>query len=186
MMTCPEHGTEMYYSWSADLYACQDSDCRYAKGVESGVLVEAWNLKTADSHNGIGSDRVEPQQKGANMKPQRRWDGKAVIVSKASGVPEGIKPIGVYLTEKAARTVALSLDRLKQTFITLPEEVQELLTAIDYVTLGDENSTQLHDAMNVGKGMTPDGGYKTPENRSPITGGPRGENFGKPTGERYS
>jgi hypothetical protein len=71
-------------------------------------------------------------------------------------------------TPEAARTLALTLGRLKQTTMTLPGDAQELLTALDYVMVGDPHSRRQHDVMEAGKGMTPDGGYKAPEN--PYTG----------------
>lgn len=93
----------------------------------------------------------------------RRWEGKAVTVSQASG--EGRQPIGVYMTPQAARTLALSLGRIKQMTFSLPGDVQELLTALDYVMVGDPSSTRKHAELETAKGMTPDGGYKAPEPR---------------------
>ncbi len=121
-------------------------------------------FKTAGSGGPIGSDTVEYQQEGANM-ADREWDGKTVSVQR-KGL-EGLfsnKPIRVEFTEQAARTVALALARLKQTTMVLPGEAQELLTALDYVMVGDPASTRAHNELEAGKGMTPDGGYKAPEN----------------------
>jgi hypothetical protein len=126
-------------------------------------------LEIAASGDQIGSDTVEPQPKGANMKG-RIWDGKAVQAGMADGRWDSPESVQVFLTPQAARMVALSLGRLKQAHGTLPGEAQELLTALDYVMVGDPTSTRAAKQMEAGKGMTPDGGYKAPEKRSPITG----------------
>lgn len=98
------------------------------------------------------------------MAGNRRWDGKAVHV-RQKGI-DGIlsnKEITVELGQQAARTLALSLGRIKQTTFALPGDVQELLTALDYVMVGDPASSRKHAEMEAGKGMTPDGGHKAPE-----------------------
>jgi len=130
-----------------------------------------WNYprpipKTADSEQPTGSYTVEPQQgEGANMRSDANWEGKAVNVRR-KGI-DGIlsnKQVQVELTEQAARTIALTLGRLKQTTLTLPADAQELLTALDFVMVGDPASRAAHRDMEAGKGMTPDGGFKEPEN----------------------
>lgn len=98
------------------------------------------------------------------MANEREWDGRSVSVRHRSDVH---KPVRVELTEKAARTIALALSRLKQTTMTLPGDAQELLNALDYVMVGDPNSTREHRQMEAGKGMTPDGGYRHPQNMAP-------------------
>lgn len=32
--TCPEHGTQLFWSRSQNLHACQDATCRFAHGLE--------------------------------------------------------------------------------------------------------------------------------------------------------
>lgn len=100
------------------------------------------------------------------MDNERRWIGRAVEVSVlavAEPISRHLKPVELALTTKAARTLALALSRLKQTTVTLPGDAQELLTALDYVMVGDPASTRAHREMEAGKGMTPDGGYKAPD-----------------------
>ena len=127
-------------------------------------------MKTA--YSATQSDRIQlslEQGKGPNMAGEREWDGRAVSVAH-KGL-DGVfshKQIRVELTEKAARTVALALSRLKQTTMTLPGDAQELLNALDYVMVGDPASTRAQREMETGKGMTPDGGYRAPENLSRL------------------
>lgn len=97
------------------------------------------------------------------------WDGKAVSL-KRKGL-EGLfsnKQILVELTEDAARKLSLALMRLKQTTVPLTGDAQELLDALNYVMVGDPDSRAVHRRMEAGKGMTPDGGYKEPENPYPL------------------
>jgi hypothetical protein len=100
------------------------------------------------------------------MSNRRTWDGRAVKVQ-----PMGLedlfsgKDIRIEVSEKAARTLALALSRLKQTTLTLPGDAQEILNALDYVMVGDPASTREHSRMEAGKGMTPDGGYRAPNER---------------------
>lgn len=86
------------------------------------------------------------------------WDGKAVLVRSGIGELLRRRPVTVELTDEAARKTALALARLKQTTFALPDEVQELLDALNYVLVGDPGSTGAHRRMEAGKGMTPDGG----------------------------
>jgi hypothetical protein len=99
------------------------------------------------------------------MENDRVWDGRAVSMMQRSEVAMTQKLIRVDLTPQAARTLALALGRIKQTTFTLPGDVQELLTALDYVMVGDPHSRRKHAELEAGKGMTPDGGYKAPENQ---------------------
>jgi len=93
----------------------------------------------------------------------RDWNGRDVRVLGGLGERETTgRTVSVELTNKAARTLALSLMRLKQTTITLPAEAQEFLDAINYVTVGDPASNAAYARMEAGKGMTPDGGYRKP------------------------
>lgn len=85
------------------------------------------------------------------------WDGKTVHVTDM-GPGRDRRQIEVSLTEGAARKLALSLSRLKQTTFALPDECQELLDALNYVLVGDPDSRAAHQRMEAGKGMTPDGG----------------------------
>ena len=93
----------------------------------------------------------------------RIWNGRAAFVMGASSTPG--KPIGLALTEEAARKTALALLRLKQTTIPLSGDVQELLDALNYVLVGDPESRAAHRRKEAGKGMTPDGGYRAPDER---------------------
>lgn len=89
----------------------------------------------------------------------RKWIGKAVAVEpKGLGGIFSNKPLRVDLTEDAARKLALSLARLKQTTFALQEEVEELLTALNYVLVADPDSVAKHKRMEAGKGMEPSGG----------------------------
>lgn len=96
----------------------------------------------------------------------RDWNGRDVRALGNLGEREtpGLT-ISVELSNKAARIIALSLMRLKQTTLTLPAEAQEFLDALNYVTVADPASVAAHNRMEAAKGMTPDGGYKTPERK---------------------
>lgn len=85
------------------------------------------------------------------------WDGKTSKV-----VNSAPNRVDVTLTNDAARMLALALARLKQTTISLTPEVEELLTALNYVLVGDPASRAAHARMEAGKGMTPDGGHRAP------------------------
>jgi hypothetical protein len=85
------------------------------------------------------------------------WDGKSVTVVN-TGNRHDRRQIDVSLSNDAARMLALALARLKQTTISLTPEVEELLSALNYVTVGDPASRAAHRVMEAGKGMTPDGG----------------------------
>lgn len=93
---------------------------------------------------------------------QPAWDGKTVHVIDM-GPGRDRRQIEVSLTEDAARKTALALARLKQTTFGLADEVQEVLDALNFVLVGDPHSREAHRRMEVGKGMTPDGGYKEPQ-----------------------
>lgn len=104
---------------------------------------------------------------------KREWIGKSVDVQPLGLEVVFVQPLGlevvsgnkefqILLTEKATRTLALALMRLRQTTIPLPGDVQELLDALNYVTVGDPDSRAAHRRLEAGKGMTPDGGYKAP------------------------
>lgn len=87
------------------------------------------------------------------------WDGKTVhVINMGSGHDR--RQIEVSLTEDAARKLALAITKLKQTTIMLPPEVEELVTALNYVMVGDPASRAAHRVMEAGKGMTPDGGWR--------------------------
>jgi hypothetical protein len=96
--------------------------------------------------------------------PDREWIGKTVDLQlKGLGGIFSNKPISLDLTTETANALASSLLRLKQTTFALPNGVQELLQALDYVLVGDPASTASHKRMEAGKGMTPDGGYQAPD-----------------------
>jgi hypothetical protein len=86
------------------------------------------------------------------------WDGKTVHVINM-GPGRDRRQVEVSLTNDAARMLALALARLKQTTISLTPEVEELLSALNYVLVGDPASRTAHRVMEAGKGMTPDGGW---------------------------
>lgn len=90
------------------------------------------------------------------------WDGKTVHVINM-GFGRDRRQIEVSLTEDAARKLALAITKLKQTTMLLPPEVGELLNALNYVLVGDPASRAAHSSMEAGKGMTPDGGYRKPD-----------------------
>jgi hypothetical protein len=90
---------------------------------------------------------------------KRSWLGKTVLVSQSAN-PKTYVPIVIELGSEAASELASSLLRLKQTTFALPDGVQELLQALDYVLVGDPASTASHKRMEAGKGMTPDGGWR--------------------------
>lgn len=89
---------------------------------------------------------------------EREWRGKAVSVGHFPG--QSRWPTKIEVTEEAARKLALSLARLKQTTFALPDEVQEVLSALNYVFVSDPQSMKEHQRMEAGKGMTPDGGFR--------------------------
>ena len=85
------------------------------------------------------------------------WDGKTVHVINM-GAGHDRRQVEVSLTNDAARMLALALSRLKQTTLSLTPEVEELLSALNYVLVGDPASRAAHRVMEAGKGMPPDGG----------------------------
>ena len=95
---------------------------------------------------------------------RRTWDGKAVSVD--PGSLSGLmtdKPFEVHSSEATARKLALLLSSHKaMTQAALEPEMDELLTALNYVIVADPTSVQAHSRLEAGKGMTPDGGYKYP------------------------
>lgn len=93
------------------------------------------------------------------MEQPRKWSGRAVSFAAVglASVMTG-KDFRADMTEDLARNLALALARLKQTTFALQPEVQELLDALNYVLVGDPHSQEAHRRMEVGKGMTPDGG----------------------------
>lgn len=101
---------------------------------------------------------------------RRVWDGKAVTLD-----PGGLgslltnKPVEIRMTEEGARRLSFALASVAavrkaqgREQLLLPE-VQELLDAINYVFVADPASVAAHKAMEAGKGMTPDGGYRAPD-----------------------
>jgi len=102
----------------------------------------------------------------------RIWEGKAVDVS--PGGLAGIfsnKPVEIHITEEGVRRLSFALASMAAVRkaqghpddrLLLPE-VQELLTAINYVFVDDPASVAAHARMEAGKGMTPDGGYRAPQ-----------------------
>ena len=91
------------------------------------------------------------------------WDGKTVHVINM-GPGQDRRQVEVSLTSDAARKLALVLAKTKQTyFLGLEPEIEKLLTALNYVMVGDPASRAAHRQMEAGKGMTPDGGYRAPE-----------------------
>jgi hypothetical protein len=96
------------------------------------------------------------------------WEGRDVEAKK-KGL-EGVfsnKSIQIDLTDQAARDLALALGRLTQTTLPLTGNMEELRQALNFILVGDPMSRASHRRMEAGKGMTPDGGYKTPENLAP-------------------
>jgi hypothetical protein len=98
--------------------------------------------------------------KFGELRDSPTWDGKTLKV-----VNSAPNRVDVTLTNDAARMLALALARLKQTTISLTPEVAERLTALHYVRGGDPASRAAHARMEAGKGMTPDGGYKSPNQK---------------------
>jgi hypothetical protein len=91
--------------------------------------------------------------------PQKFWDGKTVhFVHGGLGKIYDSRSYELGLTERTARDLALVLARLNQTTIRLPESVEEILTALNYVLVGDPASVAKHKAMEASKGMEPSGG----------------------------
>lgn len=101
------------------------------------------------------------------------WDGKAVHATDM-GPGKDRRRVEVLLTDDAARKLAISLARLKQTTFGLMDEVEEVLQALNFVTIGDPESRAAHRQMEAGKGMTPDGGHKAPQ-KHVIDGGRGGK-----------
>ena len=89
------------------------------------------------------------------------WDGRAVHATRTDPAKDR-RTVEIALTIDAAGKLALSLNRLRQTTFALPDEMEEMLDAVNYVILGDEDSIAAHARMEAGKGMTPDGGYRSP------------------------
>lgn len=96
------------------------------------------------------------------MNDRKFWDGKAVHVT-TTNPQNDRRSVDIGLTDQAARELSLAIKRLKQTSLMIPESVTELELALDYVLVGDPRSVAEHRRMEASKGMTPDGGYKTPE-----------------------
>lgn len=96
------------------------------------------------------------------MRDLRSWDGKTVHVAPTDPTHDR-RCIDVALTTETASELANSLARLRQTTFALPDGIQELLDALNYVLVGDPYSTSQHQRMEAGKGMTPDGGYRAPD-----------------------
>ena len=115
---------------------------------------------------------MQPSNQGAQGQslPKRQrprfWDGKTVHFANKgiAGLFER-RNFELGMTEQTSRDLALALMRLKQTggAISLPDSVQEIVDALNYVLVGDPASTAAHRALEAGKGMTPDGGYREPE-----------------------
>ena len=85
------------------------------------------------------------------------WDGKTVHFAHVPD-PHDRRNHELGLTEDAARKLALCLAKLKQTTLMVPPEVDEILTALNYVLVGDPASVAAHRQMGVRKGMEPSGG----------------------------
>jgi hypothetical protein len=94
------------------------------------------------------------------MENNRVWDSRNVGVV---DLEEVRRPIAIRLTPQAARTLIMTLGRLEQTTFQLPGDMAELKQALEFVITGDAASARAHRQMEAGKGMTPDGGYKAPE-----------------------
>lgn len=95
---------------------------------------------------------------------ERYWDGRTVHVARTN--PEhDRRDVDLALTRDAAGQLANFIRRqtgLSATFAPLTPELQEILNALDYVLVADPASIAAHRRMEAGKGMTPDGGYRTP------------------------
>ena len=99
----------------------------------------------------------------------RFWDGKTVhFANKGMAGIFDRRQWELGLTEGTARSLALALARLKQTSVTLPDDCEEILQALNYVLVADPASVAAHRQMEAGKGMTPDGGHKAPAVRRPL------------------
>jgi hypothetical protein len=93
----------------------------------------------------------------------RFWDGRTVHFANAGLMKlYDRRNFELGLTEDAARKLALALARNKQTYFTVEPEVEEILSALNYVLVGDPESCAEHERMERAKGMTPDGGYRAP------------------------
>ncbi len=94
----------------------------------------------------------------------KQWAGRAVQVMFRDH--RSNFPVQISLSEEAARKLALSLGRLRQTYsMGLMPEAEEVYQALNYVLVGDPASVALHAKMEASKGMTPDGGHKSPNPR---------------------
>lgn len=82
------------------------------------------------------------------------WDGKTVHFTDTETLHDR-RSFDLAMTGFTARKLAISLARLKQTTITLPPEVEEILTALNYVLIGDPASEAAHRRMEASKGMEP-------------------------------
>lgn len=91
---------------------------------------------------------------------KRVWDGKAVLVMPESTTPN--RPIGMAISRETAGQLANLLrknnDGLGNLFNPLPDGLNEVLNALDYVLVGDPASVAAHRRMEAGKGMEPSGG----------------------------
>jgi hypothetical protein len=105
------------------------------------------------------------------MTHHHKWDGKTVLALVNANTPHPGKPVGLALSDRTARDLALALARLKQTTFALQGGVQELLDALNYVLVADPASVLAHQRMEAGKGMDPAasdlGSEIGPERRSP-------------------
>jgi hypothetical protein len=146
-MECPVHGTEMYYAWRQDLYACQLRECEYGRGVRVEVLLSA-----------IVPDRIPSTAKEGPHMTMREWAGRAVALTFRSHRPRF--PMMLLLSEDTARKLAISLANLKQLHsMGLFPEVEEINLALNYVLVADPESVAAHRRMEASKGMEPSGGH---------------------------
>jgi len=92
------------------------------------------------------------------MSIKRFWDGKSVHIV-IDATQHDRRSVEIGLTPEAAGEVAnclRSLTALGQP--SLPDRVQELLQALDYVLVADPASVAAHRQMQAGKGMEPASG----------------------------
>lgn len=87
----------------------------------------------------------------------KHWDGKTVHFAQVPS-PYDRRDFELGMSEDTARKLALGLMKLKQTTMMLPPEVEEILTALNYVLVGDPASVAAHGRMEASKGMEPSGG----------------------------
>jgi hypothetical protein len=119
------------------------------------------------------------------------WAGKAMDVATVdkAGARKINYPVVAMMTEEAARRIAMALasyaairahqqygvgGRIESDAALLLPEVQELLDALNYTLVGDPASKKAYRVLQAGKGMTPDGGFKSPQMAPGADGQRRG------------